>query len=280
MIDDMEGMWEYLDEESCYIEPKFSKESGIGSLALLTAYQGQSMFSYLLAPQTLGDLRKHAPQMELPLVLHSQLEVDVLDDLFNPRQNSALANRYIVRFGLGESELVYAKKMLGHKFKWFLLEVEHGAQQAVVEQVIAFRMVAPEAILMVGNFYNQESIDTFVMRLNERGAYRVDFWQVALDPHRLGVQNLGLASIAKIRQAGYPVVAKSRKLSAKLLFMALSAGARWVNSDMLSSAEGWQEMLHDDLKQLLLWQDVTNVDDLYAEVTLKSKVERRICPKS
>lgn len=262
----------YVHVSNSYFEPKFSSVCDLSDESILISYQGHDFYPYILNPKTMGDLRKLALQIQIPVILDSEMDIDVLDDLFNIRQNLFLARRYIVRFGLGHEEFSYAKKMLANKFKWFLLQVPHGAHQSVVDQVIAFRMIAPDAVLMVGNFYNQKSIDDFVMRLNSKGAYRVDFWQMSLDEHIAGMDNEGFASIAKTRQAGYSVVSYVDNLSAKVLLFSLASGATWIHAKNylnLNSEDDWQLSLHKEIKEIMKWQDVLDIKQTYEMMFLK-----------
>ncbi|NIZ40643.1 hypothetical protein PVA45_03845 [Entomospira entomophila] len=272
MINNMSEIHVPVSMDALYMEPRFSF---VGALSLdsltISTQTGQGLYPYILTPQTMPELHHAVEDPLVPVVLTSAIEVDIFSSSFNMRQNPELAHRYIIQFGLGEEELSYAKRMLGHKFKWFLLHAPHGAQQAMVEQVIAFRMLSPEATLIVGDFYNRESIDSFVLELNKIGAYRVDFWQIAVDKYPDGVRNLGLPTLAQIRQAGYPVIASVYQMSAKALFFSLASGAKWVHcrhTPTDKSLREWQDELHTELYAMLAWNGLNSLDQVYEAVTL------------
>lgn len=261
-----------ISTDALYIEPKFSCVGDLSVHSLMISpQQGQSLYPYIVAPRTMAELRQTTEDLSIPIVLTRAMEVDIFSSSFNVRQNPELAHRYIVRFGLGEEELLYAKRMLGYKFKWFLLHAPHGAQQAMIEQVVAFRMLSPDATLIVGDFYNRESIDSFAIELNKLGAYRIDFWQIVVDHYPDGVRNLGLPTLAQIRQAGYPVIAALHDMSAKALFFAFASGAKWVHCLHIETDKSlleWQEQLHKELYAMLAWNGLESLEEAYESVML------------
>lgn len=72
----------------------------------------------------------------------------------------------IVSFGLGESERERVRQLMSIGAKRFCLDVAHGAQQAVVDQVKWFQeRYGQHAWLMVGNFASKPSLDEFASKL-------------------------------------------------------------------------------------------------------------------
>jgi hypothetical protein len=228
-------------------------------------------------------LRDNGMGVHLPPVAHSELQ----DDLFNLRLVDMDNPVFTITFGLGELELERIQPFLMAKYRYFCLEVPHGAQQAVLEQVVAFRMLAPDAVLSVGDFFSMESIDRFVEELNHLGAYRVDFWQVALENPQRGF-GMGLATtIAQCAQAGYPIVAKGAFRCLADVVKVLAAGARFavvndahhllhevlqhggLEGDDYATLEQTITALKSQLQLALMNVNATNLDEFYNKAQLK-----------
>ncbi len=228
-------------------------------------------------------LRDNGMGVHLPPVSHSELQ----DDLFNLRLTDIEHPVFTITFGLGEAELERIQPFLMAKYRYFCLEVSHGAQQAVLEQVVAFRMLAPDAVLSVGDFFSVESIDRFVDELNKLGAYRVDFWQVALDNVQNGFGTGVVTTIAQCAQSGYPIVAKGAFHCLADVVKVLAAGARFavvndahhllhevlqhggLEGDEYATLEQTITALKSQLQLALMNVDAKNLDEFYNKAQLK-----------
>lgn len=84
-------------------------------------------------------------------------------------------NNAIISFGLGENERNRVRSLNGAKY--FCLDVAHGAQEQVVEQVRWFKREYPLYWLMVGNFASSSSLQIF---LKECGHYRPEAVKVGI----------------------------------------------------------------------------------------------------
>lgn len=85
----------------------------------------------------------------------------------------------MVSIGLGENELKRAEALREVGAKFFVIDVAHGAQQAVVNQLKALRAkLGPDAYIMVGNFASDESLKQFL----DRSGMLMDAVKVGIGP--------------------------------------------------------------------------------------------------
>jgi IMP dehydrogenase len=87
-------------------------------------------------------------------------------------------SRTMCSVGIGPEELKRAKALRNAGCYRFIVDVAHGAQQIVVDQVIALREeLGTSPIIIVGNFATAHSILEFKRRLDNN---KVDGWKLAI----------------------------------------------------------------------------------------------------
>jgi len=111
----------------------------------------------------------------------------------------------MVSIGLGNEELERAVALRSAGATHFVIDVAHGAQQAVVDQVRAMRIaLGNEIYIMVGNFASADSVKEFLER-----SYEVDGIKVGVGP--------GSACTTRIKTGvGYPQLSAIKEIATLL----------------------------------------------------------------
>lgn len=144
----------------------------------------------------------------------------------------------IVSFGIGDHEKERVEALYGEKASVFCLDVAHGAQISVVEQVKWFKEKYPECLLIVGNFASGKSLDQFNQALGNR-KLKPDAVKVGIGPGsacttriKTGCGMPQLSAIMDVRSIAkrvhIPVIADGGMKTSGDITKALAAGAQFV----------------------------------------------------
>lgn len=142
----------------------------------------------------------------------------------------------MVSIGLGKNEIDRAVALFGVAAHTFVIDVAHGAQISVVEQVKALREVlGPYVNVVVGNFASAESVKEFI----ERTGNSVDAFKIGIGPGsacttrtKTGVGYPQLSAVMEIsrllKNTGVAVIADGGMRTPGDVAKALGAGAHMV----------------------------------------------------
>lgn len=242
-----------LTFDDVLIEPQFSTinsrsevvlTSGIGSL-----YLNLPIISANMDTITGPEMAQAMYEVGAAGCLHRFNEIDQTVDAFRqcPKET-------IVSFGLGDKEKDRCSNLWSAGAKYFCLDVAHGAQKQVVEQVNWFKKRYPECTLIVGNFASSQSVTDFYKEL-ERPEFKPDAIKVGIGPGSActtriktgcGVPQLSaimdIVRVAKLR--GMQVIADGGMRTSGDIAKALAAGADAVMlGGMLAGTDesaGWE----------------------------------------
>jgi IMP dehydrogenase len=148
----------------------------------------------------------------------------------NVKEYLASPPETIVSIGLGDAELQRAIALITAGAKRILIDVAHGANIEVVNQVINLRKLYDNNIyIIVGNFANQVSIKAFKYYL---GDYKVDAWKIGIGGGSAcltrvvtGCGQPTLASILECTDIEEPIIADGGIRNSGDFAKALAAGA-------------------------------------------------------
>jgi IMP dehydrogenase/GMP reductase len=154
--------------------------------------------------------------------------------------------RPMVSIGLGKEELDRASALYGNNATRFIIDVAHGAQQAVVDQVRNLRdIIGSYGSIIVGNFASKQSVADFLQRVSGK----VDGIKVGIGPGsacttriKTGVGFPQFSAIQEIsfllRPLGIPLIADGGMRTPGDICKALGAGASMVMlGGMLAGAD-------------------------------------------
>jgi IMP dehydrogenase len=155
----------------------------------------------------------------------------------NIKMLMAIKGPVIASIGLGKAELERAEALAYAGADWFCLDVAHGAQMAVVEQVkelrkiIGYNAMDPyDPLLIVGNFATARSIKDFVHHCGKRSI--VDAFKVGIGGGSacttrvvtgVGIPTLG--SVLDCVSTGFPIIADGGFRTSGDVAKAFGAGA-------------------------------------------------------
>ena len=236
-------MKEMFTFEDVLIVPKFSSISSRKDVDL--SFNG-SGYPYMSLPiisanmDTITDVSM-AKAMILngaQACLHRFCTIDESVKMFRSSrlQETGLTRIPMVSIGLGNSELDRACALFGASAHTFIIDVAHGAQLSVVNQVKALReCIGSNGSIIVGNFATGESIKTFL----EYVGNSVDGFKVGIGPGsacttriKTGVGYPQLSAIIDvvntIKHTGIPVIADGGMKTSGDISKALGAGASMV----------------------------------------------------
>lgn len=118
---------------------------------------------------------------------------------------SCVDGRAIVSFGASIDEQVRVDGLYEAGARVFCLDVAHGAQAAIVDQVKWFKKLYDDAFLIVGNFGSEDSFREFIDRLDQK-KYFPEYIKVGIGP--------GSACITRVQTGcGYPQLSAIKELS-------------------------------------------------------------------
>lgn len=179
--------------------------------------------------------------------LHRFMSIEANVAMFKETKNTAVYQcRPWVSIGLGETELVRAHLLYEEGASVFFIDVAHGAQHAVVEQVKAVRrIIGPPGWIVVGNFATAQSVQTFL----EHVGTDVDGIKVGIGPGAMcttrevtgcGYPQLSaIMEIAEVtKKTGLTIIADGGMKTSGDIAKALAAGAHMVMlGSMLSGTD-------------------------------------------
>lgn len=154
---------------------------------------------------------------------------------FWPIQNNqeafeATGKKAAVSIGVGDEEFRRAEILYYTGARYFFVDVAHGAQLQVAEQVSRIREALPDIWLAVGNFATKQSILQFLMRISPEytpNAIKVGIsnGSACLTRVKTGVGVPQFSSVMECVEVGLPVIADGGIREEGHVAKALGAGA-------------------------------------------------------
>jgi len=218
---------------SVYTSPKLFRWFGSSSLPVISANMDTitdaRMARSMLKYGAQACLHRFCT-IEENVKMFSESEVSVEDD-------EDCRHSPMVSIGLGKEELDRAYALYGNCATRFVIDVAHGAQQAVVDQAKKLReIIKDNGAIMVGNFASGSSVEDFIEKC---GPNVVDAAKVGVGPGsacttriKTGVGFPQLSAIEEIarvaRHFGFGVIADGGMKTPGDIAKALGAGAHMV----------------------------------------------------
>lgn len=229
-------MKEFLSFDDVLITPKFSKIKSRKYVSPTNDFGNIPIISSNM--DTVTDA-KMATKMSWNNALGCLHRFCSIDDNVKMFQDSP--KKTIVSFGLGTTELDRAKALYHAGAEYFVLDVAHGANLSVVEQVKEFRKIYNNnASLMVGNFSTAQSINDFYYHLGSKDveSFKIGIGSGSACTTRIvtgcGVPLFG--SILDCSTVGIPIIADGGIRNSGDYAKALGAGAAAVMIGRLFAA--------------------------------------------
>ena len=160
-----------------------------------------------------------------------------LESWYDTEGDNECFSRPMVSIGLGKEELQRAEALYANNANIFIVDVAHGAQMAVVNQVKALReIIRDNGAIVVGNFASGFSVEDF---FDNCGNTQIDGIKVGIGPGsacttriKTGVGYPQLSAIIDIAETlegyGIPIIADGGMKTPGDIAKALGAGASMI----------------------------------------------------
>lgn len=213
-------------------------------------YMSLPIISANMDTVTDANMAKHMILNGAQACLHRFCTIDESVKMFQDSYMSATGESPrtpMVSIGLGKDELDRAAALFGTGAYQFVIDVAHGAQQSVVDQVLALReIIKNNAAIIVGNFASGDSVLDFLWRSGHVDGIKVGIGPGAACTTRIktGIGFPQLSAVLEISQVLHynyndiPVIADGGMKNSGDIAKALAAGASMVMlGSMLAGTE-------------------------------------------